>query len=240
MTKFKEGDKVKIIDDSTRQGTGFADGWERKGSFRGKVGYIGDINRADIAVYPTKEAAARQDMHADGGYYGRHQQSALELFEEKTVQDFNIGDRVRIIEGQISGLFGFPTACIATVVEPVIGSKVTVKYGGTKGYANPENIELIKENEMTVTVDSVNDHTIYVVATDSEAFEEGTEVRLTYNDNTNCPKFADLTDSDREYYVGLESLDVFGQPRKKELREVTLEEVADLLGVDVSTVRIKE
>lgn len=99
MTSIKEGDVVTIVDDSSRNSTGFAEGWITNGAFKGFTGYAGNVTHDYVSVFPTKEAALKDDLHADGGYYGRHNLKNVEL-KEKTMENLEVGDILKNSHGR--------------------------------------------------------------------------------------------------------------------------------------------
>lgn len=150
-----------------------------------------------------------------------------------------VGDRVKAINNQ--GGYGLGKDAFGTVKSiGRTGFFIAFKdYSSGLYFRNDEisDIELIKENTMEVTRENLNAHTIYVVTKDS-SFYKGTEVRLYEDDKSSSPKFKDL-DTGRELYESIANLAVLGY-EEEEIKEVTLQEIADALGVEVSTLRIKE
>ena len=108
--------------------------------------------------------------------------------------------------------------------------------GGLHWSNSKLNMELIKENTMEATRENLNTHTIYV-AKGNSYFKKGTEVRVKHDDGSNVPLFATL-DGSMEYYVHIDEFTIFGT--EPEIKEVTLEEVAESMGIDVKQLRIKE
>lgn len=93
-----------------------------------------------------------------------------------------------------------------------------------------------ENNTMEVTRETLNAHTIYVMKEDG-TFRKGTELRLDYDDESRSPKFRELSTGEA-HYVDLVRLKVYGAEPKVE--EFTLEQIAEALGKDVKSIRIKD
>lgn len=86
---------------------------------------------------------------------------------------------------------------------------------------------------MGITREELNDHTIYV-ATETRIFDKGTELRLAHDDGTNAPSFSTL-DGEERHYHDIDYLDIYNR-----VNEYTLQQIADLIGKDVKSIRIKD
>lgn len=210
MTKFKAGDRVKIIDrdDSNYGCTVKIAEWDLNGTHYGYC-VEGDLKESGHNVMKAAQ---------------------IKLVEEKKeMTDFKVGDEVKVIDTCIGGLCGFEDGCIATVKEVGRSSvnSVTVYFNGTTGYTKPQNLELVHEVNVGDTLENEDRdykrEVLFVYRADGE-----THVVTKDTDDTSL-NFDDLDYLKRQGWK-LPTTEV----------EVTLEEIAEKFGIDKAALRIKE
>lgn len=151
--------------------------------------------------------------------------------------DFKLGDKVKRVSGRTnSGMEAGETGVVYEIYHPGFFDVKMDKNNAIAHGCAMQYYELVKESTMEVTRENLNNHTIYVLTKDS-SFLKGTEIRLVEDDTSDCPKFESL-DAHKQMYESITNLEVFGTEPK--LTEVTLEEVAEAMGIDVKQLRIKE
>lgn len=163
---------------------------------------------------------------------------------------FKVGDRVVAHSKTVDGWRTEPRVEDQYVVEVMtVGgeTRYTVRedlHGVGGNYYGEEDLTLYKEeNEMkpsmTVTRENLSKDKVYVVKqTGGHSFKIGDTLALLRDDNTNSPEFYMLNNKTRTQYVYLGDLKEFGA--EAEITELTMQEIADKLNINVETLRIKE
>lgn len=183
----------------------------------GDQGTITEVKRG--SVIEIKEYPGR----------GMHDANMFKLVEENNMTEFKVGDKVRV---SLSGDYPHQRdqMGVSTVVRVSDGySRLNVqiqnKEGSTNSYAHSD----LEKAEKFSVGDELISHRSYNLLVIGVAEQDGTVYYTTLD-----------TDDQTARVFREESLNGCTVKQEEEVKEVTLSEIADKFGIDVSKVRIKE